>query len=129
MTSTSQAERERRYLLGAATEEESAVIEQEYLANAADVGSITLQAGGVVKGTLFDGSGATVPRGMVRLLRADHDETFTSEVRPDAQGNYASEHVKPGPYRLSATRGNDAATARLEQFRGAMVGLNYRLGK
>jgi protocatechuate 3,4-dioxygenase beta subunit len=80
-------------------------------ASAADVGSITLQSGGVVKGTLFDGSGAAVPRGMVRLFRADHDETFSYQVRSDAQGNYAIEHVKPGSYRLSATRDNDAANA------------------
>ena len=84
-------------------------------ASAADVGSITLQAGGIVKGTLFDGSGAAVPRGTVRLLRADHDETFSYQVRSDAQGNYAIEHVKAGSYRLSATR----TQRRRQRLRGA----------
>jgi protocatechuate 3,4-dioxygenase beta subunit len=75
---------------------------------AADVGSITLTAGGIVQGTLYDGSGAVVPRGFVRLMRADHDETFTYQVRSDAEGNYSIANVKPGAYKLSATRGNDA---------------------
>ena len=84
----------------------------------ADVGAITLASGGSVVGTVYDASGSTVSRATVRLLRTDHDETYSYQVRADAQGAYRIEHVKPGAYKLSATRsatGPDAFATLIEQ--------------
>ena len=86
---------------------------------AADIGAVTLKNGGTVKGTVYDNSGALVSRGFVRLLRSDHDETFTYQARTDAQGNYTIPNVKAGSYKLSATRagtgGADAFGSLIEQ--------------
>jgi len=73
---------------------------------ASDVGALTLKAGGLVKGTVYDAAGVPVGRGSIRLLRTDHDETFSYQTRSDAQGNYVIEHVKAGSYKLSAMRGS-----------------------
>jgi protocatechuate 3,4-dioxygenase beta subunit len=87
---------------------------------AVDLGTVTLKSGGVVKGKVFDASGGLVDRGFVRLFRADQNETFSYQSRTDLTGNYTFEHVKPGSYKLSATRrtpsgGGDAFEAILDQ--------------
>lgn len=85
---------------------------------ASDVGALAMQGGGLVKGTVFDGAGTAVARATVRLLRTDHDETFSYQVRTDAAGVYQIEHVKPGSYKLSAMRsanGADAFNTLIEQ--------------
>jgi protocatechuate 3,4-dioxygenase beta subunit len=89
-------------------------------AGSVDMGTVTLKAGGVVKGKVFDPSGGLVERGFVRLFRADQNETFSYQTRTDVGGNYVFAHVKPGSYKLSATRrtpsgGGDAFEAILDQ--------------
>jgi len=86
----------------------------------ADLGTIKIKSGGVVQGTVRDSSGGLVARGFVRLFRTDQDETFSYQVRTDADGNYSIPHVKAGSYKLSATRnsssgGGDAFEAILDQ--------------
>ena len=85
-----------------------------------DLGTIKAKSGGVVQGTVRDSSGGLVARGFVRLFRADHDETYNYQARTNAEGNYTIGHVKPGSYKLSATRnsasgGGDAFEAILDQ--------------
>jgi hypothetical protein len=83
-----------------------------------DAGSITLRPGGTVKGTVYDQAGRAVVRGFVQLH--GHDGLFSYQSRADGEGRYLFEHVRPGAYKLSATRlsptgGGDAFTSILDQ--------------
>ena len=87
---------------------------------ATPAGSITLKAGGMVKGKIYNQAGELLARGFVRLLRSDSDELYTYNGRSNAEGVYSFEHVRPGSYKLSATRGSpsgggDAFEAILDQ--------------
>jgi protocatechuate 3,4-dioxygenase beta subunit len=77
-------------------------------------GNVTLRAGGSVSGTVRDASGQAVVRGMVQLMNTAQP-SFSYEARTDAQGRYEFQHVKPGAYRLAATR-NQAAGDAFEQI-------------
>jgi len=103
---------------GFTTEMRSGIVVGE--GGSVDLGSLILKSGGTVKGKVFDASGGLVERGFVRLFRADQNETFSYQARTDVGGNYTFQHVKPGSYKLSATRrtpsgGGDAFEAILDQ--------------
>ncbi len=66
-------------------------------------GNIALSAGGSVSGTVRDASGQPVVRGIVQLINAT-TPNFSYDTRTDAQGRYDLQHIKPGNYRLTATR-------------------------
>ncbi len=66
-----------------------------------DVGQVTLQVGGTVKGTVVGPGGTPLRGGFV------HMESDTSDIvldtRSDAEGRFSFSHVRPGNYTLSAT--------------------------
>ena len=66
-----------------------------------DVGSIPLQVGGTVKGTVFGQGGVPLQRGFVHLEAEMSDLVY--DTRTDAEGRYSFFHVRPGNYTLSAT--------------------------
>ncbi len=66
-------------------------------------GNISLSAGGSVSGTVRDASGQPVVRGIVQLIHTT-TPSYTYDARTDSEGRYVLQHVKPGAYRLAATR-------------------------
>jgi protocatechuate 3,4-dioxygenase beta subunit len=68
-----------------------------------DLGNLSMLAGGSVLGVVHDPAGQPLPRGFVQLVSTDASG-LSYQTRTDAQGRYAFEHVRPGSYKLSATR-------------------------
>jgi hypothetical protein len=83
----------------------------------ADAGSHSLHGGGTVSGKVLDSSGKPATRAVVRMF-ADNEQY---ESRTNQDGKYTIEHIKPGLYRLTATRssgsgaGGDAFDQILDQ--------------
>ncbi|MCC7012513.1 MAG: carboxypeptidase regulatory-like domain-containing protein [Planctomycetes bacterium] len=71
-----------------------------------DAGSIQLMSGGGVKGKVVDASGKPCSRCVVRMF--SDMEQF--QARTSADGEYSIEHVKPGLYRLTASRAPGAGS-------------------
>ncbi len=106
-----------------------------------DLGALSLTAGGTIRGTVLDAAGKVMPRSQV-ILRGDDGVTSYME-HTDANGRYEFTHVKPGAYKLSATRrspsaGGDVFTAVVDQrnsevaisvFDGAEVARDLNLGQ
>jgi protocatechuate 3,4-dioxygenase beta subunit len=65
-----------------------------------DVGTITLQAGGTVQGTVIQG-GMPLQGAYVHLESDSSD--IVLDTRSDAQGRFVFKHVRPSNYTLSAT--------------------------
>ena len=85
----------------------------------AEVGPIQLGQGGTITGKVYDQAGNALGRGFIQLVSTT-DPSFTYQARTDAEGRYQFEHVRPGGYKLSATRvsptgGGDAFNAILDQ--------------
>jgi Carboxypeptidase regulatory-like domain len=68
-----------------------------------DLGDVGLLAGGSVHGVVRDPVGQPLARGFVQLVSTDASG-LSFQTRTDAQGQYSFEHVRPGSYKLSATR-------------------------
>jgi protocatechuate 3,4-dioxygenase beta subunit len=66
-----------------------------------DLGTITMQVGGTVRGTVYDQAGQAAARAFVYLESYQGEKTYSA--RADANGNYLFSHVRPGQYMLSAT--------------------------
>lgn len=79
--------------------------------NATDAGSISLKVGGALSGKVIEGSGKPAVRGWVRLYNPETNDQY--QARTDAEGRYSVLHVRPGTYRISATR---AAGAGVDAF-------------
>jgi hypothetical protein len=84
-----------------------------------DVGRLRLQPGTPVTGTVRDEQGRPVA-GVYVIARALGFMSFNAEagVKTDAQGRYALEPLKPGPYRLAVADG-----------RFAPLGIGVRVGR
>jgi protocatechuate 3,4-dioxygenase beta subunit len=70
---------------------------------ATDLGDVALLVGGSVHGVVRDPVGQPLARGFVQLVSTDASG-LSFQTRTDAQGQYSFEHVRPGSYKLSATR-------------------------
>lgn len=84
-----------------------------------ELGDVALLAGGSVTGIVRDPAGQPLPRAFVQLVSTD-GASLSFQTRTDAQGQYAFDHVRPGSYKISATRqppgsSADPFTAILEQ--------------
>lgn len=66
-----------------------------------DVGTISLQIGGTVQGTVVGQGGTPLQGGFVHLESDSSD--IVLDTRSDAQGRFVFTHVRPGNYTLSAT--------------------------
>ncbi len=66
-----------------------------------DVGPITLQVGGTVKGTVVGPGGTPLRGGFVHMESESSD--IVLDTRSDAEGRFSFTHVKPNNYTLSAT--------------------------
>jgi protocatechuate 3,4-dioxygenase beta subunit len=65
-----------------------------------DAGSIQMSPGGTVAGKVVDAAGKPCTRCVVRIF----GELEQYQGRTDGEGKYSIEHIKPGLYRLTATR-------------------------
>ncbi len=66
-----------------------------------DVGTITMQVGGSVKGSVIGQGGGPLAGGFIHLESDTSDMVL--DTRSDAEGRYNFTHVRPGNYTLSAT--------------------------
>lgn len=71
-----------------------------------DAGALTLKPGGTLSGKVIEASGKPCPRGWVRMYQVETAEMY--QARTDAEGRYTIAHVRPGNYRVSATRASGA---------------------
>lgn len=71
-----------------------------------DAGAFTLKPGGALSGKVIEASGKPCTRGWVRMYQVENSEMY--QARTDAEGRYTIAHVRPGNYRVSATRASGA---------------------
>jgi protocatechuate 3,4-dioxygenase beta subunit len=68
-----------------------------------DLGDTALLAGGSVTGVVRDQGGQPLARAFVQLVSTDASG-LSFQARTDASGQYTFNHVRPGSYKISATR-------------------------
>jgi hypothetical protein len=73
---------------------------------AAEAGSVSLKPGGTMSGKVIEASGKPCTRGWVRMFQIETGEMY--QARTDGEGRYSIPHVRPGSYRVSATRASGA---------------------
>ncbi|HUR28663.1 MAG TPA: carboxypeptidase-like regulatory domain-containing protein [Planctomycetota bacterium] len=74
---------------------------------ATDVGTIAMQVGGAIRGTVFSAGGGPLAGGFVHLESDSSD--LVLDTRSDAEGHFSFAHVRPGNYTLSATGANSTS--------------------
>ncbi len=74
------------------------------------VGDVTLRGGGVVSGTVTDQAGVRLARGFVALISTS-EPGFQYQTRTDNEGRYEFQHVRPGSYKLWATRSSPTSSS------------------
>ncbi len=74
------------------------------------VGDVTLRGGGTVNGSVTDQAGARLPRAFVALISTS-EPGFQYQTRTDAEGRYEFQHVRPGSYKLWATRSSPTSSS------------------
>ncbi|MFT5287234.1 MAG: 5-hydroxyisourate hydrolase-like protein (transthyretin family), partial [Planctomycetota bacterium] len=74
---------------------------------ATEMGTIQLQSGGTVRGTVFDGAGQALPGATVQLISVNRDQTVHIEARTSAEGRYILRNVPAGSFKLSAASASD----------------------
>ncbi len=96
---------------------------------ATDVGSVVLQVGGTVKGTVVGQGGTPLSGGFVHLESESSD--IVLDTRSDAEGRFSFQHVRPGPYTLSATiqgTTSDNALGAIDQILRSQIQINVPEG-
>jgi hypothetical protein len=73
---------------------------------AAEAGAVSLKPGGTITGKVIEASGTPCTRGWVRMFQVETGEMYQS--RTDGEGRYSLQHVRPGSYRVSASRASGA---------------------
>lgn len=71
-----------------------------------DAGTLSLKSGGTLTGKVLEASGKPCARGWVRMYQVETGQMY--QARTDAEGRYSIAHVRPGSYRVSATRASGA---------------------
>lgn len=71
-----------------------------------DTGALSLKSGGTLSGKVIEASGKPCTRGWVRMYQVETAEMY--QTRTDAEGRYTIAHIRPGNYRVSATRASGA---------------------
>ncbi len=85
-----------------------------------DLGTIRLDVGGSVTGTVYDSIGQPVPNSTVNLSGNSQEATAFYDVRTGSDGRYLIRNAVPGQYNLHATRQFDQANP----F-GAIIDMNH----
>ena len=75
-----------------------------------ELGDVRLLAGGVVRGTVRDQLGQALTRGFVQL-NSTSEPGLIYQTRSDAEGGYDFQNVRPGSYKLSATRSSPGSSS------------------
>lgn len=79
-----------------------------------DVGTVQLLPGGTVEGKVVDATGAPCTRCIVSLFSVAANEQY--QDRTDGEGRFSIPHVRPGDYRLAASRSSGAQTDAIDQI-------------
>jgi len=77
---------------------------------ATELGDVSLLEGGTVRGTVRDQLAQPLARGFVQLSSTS-EPGLIYRTRADAEGRYEFQNVRPGSYRLSATRGSPSSSS------------------
>lgn len=76
---------------------------------AVDVPSTTLREGGTVRGVVIAG-GSPVARGFLQLYSTS-EPSRSYQARTDSEGRFEIQHVRPGSYKLTATRSSPTSSS------------------
>lgn len=87
---------------------------------ATNLGTIRMEVGGSVTGTVYDSVGQPIPNATVNLSGNALEATAFYDVRTGSDGRYSIRNAVPGQYNLHATRQMDQANP----F-GAIIDMNH----
>ena len=69
-----------------------------------DMGSIRLEPGSTIRGTVYDGAGSPLSGATIQILSTADDLRTHLEARTNSEGRYILRNVPEGSYRMTATR-------------------------